>query len=185
MGTMASQITSLTIVYSTVYSGADQRIHQSSASLAFVWGIRRWLVNSPHKWFPFDDVIMICLISIFTIVSADGAGTSRTRFIKSLWAHNSKLIKIPVAMGRKVMIQSCHNYAHATTAQLLWHVQIWDLIGQSIHNYSKENFHKISVKGSLIICEICPWSASTWIRGPESYELYFCFIHIWYSGTSL
>ena len=33
---MASQITSLTIVYSTVYSGADQRKHQSSASLAFV-----------------------------------------------------------------------------------------------------------------------------------------------------
>ena len=38
--TMASQITSLTIVYSTVYSDADQRKHQSSASLAFVWGIQ-------------------------------------------------------------------------------------------------------------------------------------------------
>ena len=36
MTTMASQITSLTIVYSAVYSGADQRKHQSSASLAFV-----------------------------------------------------------------------------------------------------------------------------------------------------
>ena len=41
MGAMASQITSLTIVYSTVYSGADQRKHQSSASLAFVRGIAR------------------------------------------------------------------------------------------------------------------------------------------------
>ena len=65
MGTMAYQITSLTIVYSTVYSGADQGKHQSSASLAFVRGIHRWLVNSPHKgpvtWkmFPFDDVIMV------------------------------------------------------------------------------------------------------------------------------
>ena len=64
MGAMASQITSLTIVYSTVYSGADQSKHQSSASLAFVWGIHRGPVNSPHKWpvtrkmFPFDDVIM-------------------------------------------------------------------------------------------------------------------------------
>ena len=64
MGTMASQITSLTNVYSTVYSDADQRKHQSSASLAFVWGIHRGPVNSPHKWsvtrkmFPFDDVIM-------------------------------------------------------------------------------------------------------------------------------
>ena len=64
MGAMASQITNLTIVYSTVYSSTDQRKHQSSASLAFVRGIRRWPVNSPHKWpvtrkmFPLDDVSM-------------------------------------------------------------------------------------------------------------------------------
>ena len=64
MGTIVSQITSLTIVYSTVYSDADQRKHQSFASLAFVWGIHRGPVNSPHKWpvtrkmSPFDDVIM-------------------------------------------------------------------------------------------------------------------------------
>ena len=63
MGTMGSQITSLTIVYSTVYSDADQRRHQSSASLAFVRGIHRWPVNSPHKWpltqkmFPFDVIL--------------------------------------------------------------------------------------------------------------------------------
>ena len=50
MDAMTSQITSLTIVYSTVHSGADQRKHQSSASLAFVRGIHRWPVNSPHKW---------------------------------------------------------------------------------------------------------------------------------------
>ena len=61
---MASQITRLTVVYSTVYPDADQRKHQSSASLAFVCGIHRGPVNSPHKWpitremFPFDDVIM-------------------------------------------------------------------------------------------------------------------------------
>ena len=42
MGVMASQITSITIGYSTVYSGADQTKHQRSASLAFVWGIHRW-----------------------------------------------------------------------------------------------------------------------------------------------
>ena len=64
MGAMASQITSLTIVYSTVYSGADQRKYQSSTSLAFVRGIHWWTANSQHKWpvsrimFPFDDVIM-------------------------------------------------------------------------------------------------------------------------------
>ena len=49
MSTMASQITSLAIVCSTVYSGADQRKHESSASLAFVRGIHRWPVNSPAQ----------------------------------------------------------------------------------------------------------------------------------------
>ena len=64
MSTMASQITSLTIVYSTVYSGTDQRKHHSSAELAFVRGIHRWPVNSPdkgpvtQKMFPFDNAIM-------------------------------------------------------------------------------------------------------------------------------
>ena len=64
MDVLASQITSLAIVFSTVHSGADQRKHQSSASLAFVRGIHRRPVNSPHKWpvtrkmFPFDYVIM-------------------------------------------------------------------------------------------------------------------------------
>ena len=50
IGPMVSKITSLTILYSTVHSGADQRKHQSSASLAFVQGIHRWPVNSPHIW---------------------------------------------------------------------------------------------------------------------------------------
>ena len=49
MSAMASQNTGVSIVYSTVCSGVDQRKHQSSASLAFERGIHRWLVNSPHK----------------------------------------------------------------------------------------------------------------------------------------
>ena len=57
MGATASQTTSLSVVYSSVYSDADQRKHQN-----------RWPVNSPHKWpvtrkmFPFDDVIMTITI---------------------------------------------------------------------------------------------------------------------------
>ena len=64
---VASQITSHTIVYSTVYSGLDQRKLQSSMSLTFVRGIHRPPVNSPHKGsetrkiFLFDDVIMTTL----------------------------------------------------------------------------------------------------------------------------
>ena len=49
MGAMVSQITSFTIVYSAVYSGTDQRKHQSSASLAFVQGINR------DRWIPRTD----------------------------------------------------------------------------------------------------------------------------------
>ena len=77
MGAIASQTTILTIVYSTVYSGADERKHQSSASLDFVRGIHRGPVNSPHKWpvtrkmFPFDDVIMSPYVSVFRVVQRD------------------------------------------------------------------------------------------------------------------
>ena len=69
MGTTASQITSVTVVYSSVYPGADQRKHQSSASLAFVRGIRRSPMNALYKrpvtrkMFSFDDVIMDIQIS--------------------------------------------------------------------------------------------------------------------------
>ena len=64
MGAMASQMSSLTTVYSTIYSDADQKKYQSFASLTFVREIHRSSVNSPHKWpvtrkmLPFDDVIM-------------------------------------------------------------------------------------------------------------------------------
>ena len=69
MSTIVSRITSLTIVYSTVYADTDQRKYQSYASLAFVG-----MVNSPHKWpvtrkmFPFDDVIMTSIGAIITII---------------------------------------------------------------------------------------------------------------------
>ena len=73
MSAMASQITSLTIVYSNVYSGTDGRKHQSSTSLAFMRGIHRWLVNSQHKgpvmqkMFPYNDVIMVRVAIIVNI----------------------------------------------------------------------------------------------------------------------
>ena len=64
MNAMASQLTGVAIVFSTVYKGTDQRKHQTSASLAFVRGIHRWPVNSPYKgpvtrkMFPLDDIII-------------------------------------------------------------------------------------------------------------------------------
>ena len=70
MRAIVSKITGVSIACSTVGSDADQRKHQSSASLAFVRGTHRWAVNSPHKrpvtrqMFPFDDVIMSCDVSV-------------------------------------------------------------------------------------------------------------------------
>ena len=64
MSVMVSQITSPTIVYSTIFLGADQRKPQNSASVAFARGLHRRPVYSPHegpvtlKMFPFDNVIM-------------------------------------------------------------------------------------------------------------------------------
>ena len=66
LSAMASQITGVSMVSSTVFPGAYQRKHQCSASLALVREIHRWPLNSPHKgpitkeMFPFDDVIMEC-----------------------------------------------------------------------------------------------------------------------------
>ena len=49
MGAIVCQITSVTIVYSTVYSGTDQRKYQNYSPH-----------EEPvkHKMFPFDDVII-------------------------------------------------------------------------------------------------------------------------------
>ena len=91
MGTIASQITSLAIVYSIVYSSAHQGKHQSSASLAFVLGIHRGPVNSPHKWpvtrkmFPFDDVIMLSVyLSVFLGTRQSAVLEFRIRLISSI-----------------------------------------------------------------------------------------------------
>ena len=80
---LVSQITSPMIACATVYSGVDQRNHKSSASLAFVLGIHRWPVNSPHKWpvtgkmFPFDDVIMSANCSNWLVADYNVALSSR------------------------------------------------------------------------------------------------------------
>ena len=84
---MASQITSLTIVYSTVYSGVDQGKHQSSASLAFVWGIHRWPVNSRHKgsvtrkMFPFEIMGSWCWSTLVQKMAVQG------HYLTQCWIH--------------------------------------------------------------------------------------------------
>ena len=82
MGAVASQMTSLTIVDSAVYSGADQ----NSASLAFVTVIHRWLVTSQHKgpvkrkMCSFDDVIMEYMHSEFCEDDTENVDSVRWNF---------------------------------------------------------------------------------------------------------
>ena len=72
MTTMASQITSLAVVYSTVYSDTDQRKHQSSASLTFVWGIHRdrWIhrTKGQLRGKCFHLMTSSCVIMIYGVV---------------------------------------------------------------------------------------------------------------------
>ena len=137
MGAVASQITSLTIVCWTVYSDADQRKHQSSASLAFVRGIHRGLVNSPHKWpvtrkmFPFDDVIMVfgsalsvyiscrvelvCVYFEFTLLSSTWwtqnghklAHREHTKFPEHTLAQSCWGVFYHTWGGRSIIIRTC------------------------------------------------------------------------------
>ena len=111
MTLLAYQITSLTVVYSIVYSGVNQRKHQSSASLAFMREIHRGPVNFPHKlpvtrkMFPFDDVIM-------RMNQTDG----------------------PVSLT--LLIKSWRNATHATNDMIFNFAQTMNLLNKTVENVS-------------------------------------------------
>ena len=119
MGAMASQITSLTIVYSTVHSGADQRKHQSSASLAF------YAENSPvtsefpaqmasnAETFPFDDVIMSNKIRILPTVIK----VSPDYFLSFRWENNSGILSVLVWF----YIRSYPSNVSFWFIKIIWH----------------------------------------------------------------
>ena len=113
LGAMASQVTNLTIVYSSVYSGIDQRKHQSSASLAFMRGIHRWPVNSPHKgpvtreMFGFNDVIMISgVCCVAALCGPEEAGHDDLTLHNVMTARNAEVICNSVCVSICVIIIS-------------------------------------------------------------------------------
>ena len=135
MGTMASQITSLTNVYSIVYSGTDQIKHQSSASLAFVRRIHRGPVNSPHKgpvtrkMFPFDDVIMLyCYLQRFRLASSSNCseevyGTDLSLVHIMAWHQTDAIVYwcIYALLGRSELTLCCSSiHQH----QVQWNLSI-------------------------------------------------------------
>ena len=66
--------------------------------------------------------------ALFSAVAIRLMAHCRDPFTKGSWAHNPNLVKIFVALTWKIMIRSCHSFAHATTAMLSWHVQNSDMI---------------------------------------------------------
>ena len=158
MGAMASQIISLTSVYSTIYSDANQRKHQSSALLAFVRGIHRWPVNSPHKWpvtrkmFPFDDVMMITL----KLQGRNRSDLPRLRILITL-------------MTNKIFVMLCSFFSFWYNFGVLKQDKF------EVSHYFLENcwkkFHHIwhddvLWQGFLYIYDIRPW-----LRGPLGKEM--------------
>ena len=137
MSAMSSQISSLMIVSSTVYSDADQRKrkHQSSASLAFVQGIHRGRVNSPHKgpvtrkMFPFDDVIMLALVGFSHILKGYFADTREIMSVnqcQSLWVDTSPedskhcwvIVTCPYFMGYTIKANPLKSHYRTTVLKI-------------------------------------------------------------------
>ena len=130
---VASQITSISIVYSTICSGADQRKRQSYKLLAFVRGIHWWVVNSPHKgpvtrkMFPFDDLIMDHQVCVLYIIGPAHEGL--TYFIwtwEQIWKH----IMLPLLPMVWIFIM-----------QWLFYFEYMEQIS-SLKDGSKINYHK-------------------------------------------
>ena len=159
VGAIASQITSLTIVYSTDYSGAYQSKHQSSASLAFVRGIHRGPVNSPHKWpvtrkmFPFDDVIMILNWDVFIPgLLQDKAGV--TQYVSkyphpiSSAGHQQDRMGVTEPMSSVTLFFNIFRYQNH--GYLLNIIIIFDLSNMNVIRESNRYFaflHSITVSG--------------------------------------
>ena len=129
MGTMTSQITSITIVYLTVYSGADQRKHQNSASLAFVRGIHWLPVNSPdkgpvtRKMFPFDDVIM---------------NPTKSQGAVSVYSHRLTSIGIPIIKIRRSLwwFPCCWPWHPSDVTEMQYRLDSYNLIIYMPRKYS-------------------------------------------------
>ena len=138
MGAIASQITSLTIVYSTVYSDADQRKHQSAASPAFVRGIHRSPVNSPHKWpvtrkmFPFDDVFMCARFIVKEVWQI-----KINHICIQQWDHICKWVKLVAARPQQHNQTACiiHGvYCNDKMLKLKW-IMDWQIMGSHVVNH--------------------------------------------------
>ena len=125
----------LSIVCSSVCSGADQIKHQSSTSLAFVRGIHRWPVDSPHKGpvtrtiFPFDDVIIIAMMQLeyiaVRLIEMSRRFVPGTHFTDVVLHRNSNSLEISFCSHVDfISVCDCYKILHISdTTAVLWQVQ--------------------------------------------------------------
>ena len=165
MSAMMSQITTLTIVYSTVY--ADQRKHQSSASLACVRGIHRWPVNSPHKapvtrkMFPFDDVIMRKYVSSPWI--------SSTKQYEYFWLWNTSVLQA-------CQVHTWSAVTEVSKSRIIVTV-IWKRYGTHKHQKTSNNEHLCK---SYTCSSVIPNLLKTQVKVPlRLLILALVGLHIW------
>ena len=151
MVAIPSQIVSLTIVYSTVYSGGDQTKHQRSASLAVGRGIQRWPVNSPQKlpvtrkMFPFDDIIIIKtahirLLTITTYIAILANLHHMCKFKRPTKHHfPNDLFDVLILSLFDLKLQSlrlfvCYSSLH--TDSVTWKLQSWYRLAKTLTIYN-------------------------------------------------
>ena len=124
MSAMASQITNVTIAYSNVYSGADQRKHQSSASPAFV--------NSPvtRKMFPFDDIIMFTLVTI-TLVHTNVRIFFKSDLLSDVERHSGSWWEIRFMDEARPTLRAgvyIHDLFLHALSRMYHHIELYDSI---------------------------------------------------------
>ena len=143
MSAMTPLVTGVSLVYSSVCSGADQRKHQSSASLAYVRGIHRWPVYSLYKgpvtrkMFPFDDVIMMKWLVCIVINETDliTCSTVLSHFVLTpvdvLWDiprvstdHNIYRPIFPI-VNFKMHIENRHIYTKRGRSFVVVFIHLW------------------------------------------------------------
>ena len=134
MTKIASQITSLTVVYSIVYSEADQRKHQSSASLAFVWGIHR------DRWIPRTKGQLRGKCFHLMTSSWMSSGTS---WVCNIYARSFApwaILSIMAMMSRPVLNDFFKTWSMITALTPVNHILI---SSQSLHS-SPPNLHALN-----------------------------------------
>ena len=167
MTTIVSQITSLAFVYSTVYSDADQRKHQSSASLAFVWGIHR------DRWIPRTK------------------GQLRGKCFHLMTSSCKNDLHQTTSKQNKILIhrnffQICCNAValNTTPKETVDHDDVikwkhfpryWPFV-RGIHRSPVNSPHRDQWRGALTFSLICDW-INGWVNNREAGDLRRCHAH--------